>query len=271
MSHKLARLFVPILAFTGCLLQGQGIESKKQSIFEAIRLNWEGWETGNRSTVEANLAEEYFDTDFSGVRRSKLQVLEFFSQPSNRDTKIEIRTRDHQILFLSKGAVTVSYQAQDCRTTGSNKRCFDFSNTDTLVQRKGRWLITASHQSMIPAVANKERARLEVLATQAALDQAQIVSDTDTFRSLTTDGHLSKEKFIQDMRDFWKPTRITRFEQSVQIVGETATVKGEVAYEWTNRAGVAKTAREDITDVFVRQFGVWRRAASDGKCLKGSC
>lgn len=279
-------MFKPItLVIVLCLVWSAPLSAKDRDaeVLATLDAIWGGWERGERALVEANLARDYIDTDFDGVRRTKAEVLAFL-QPRDKPAPNAVITRsDYQFQYHGDDTTVVTYRAQDCRSDAKGStRCFRFAAADTLVLEDGRWKLAAGQQTMLPADAPEyaEVSRDELLRTAAAIDDAQLKSDVPSFGLLhTADWSLThaagqvadKAKFMADMASFWKPTGVTHSDRSITLMANGAILSGIVEWEWRDRAQQVQRARERYTDVYIRRYGQWLRVRSHFSCVSGAC
>lgn len=261
--------------------QPNRLSTHERDIVTAVTSFWQGWERGDRAQVERTLAETYVDVDADGVRRGKAEVLRFV-QPVPAEQAVSITTRGHTILFLGNGSAHVSYQVADCRGPAARRGCYRFVASDTFVRERGAWRLAAGHQITQPAAAADQEgiARTDVAAAQRAIADAQIASDPEAFTRLHTEDWrlthgrgqiVDRSGFANDMRNFWKPKAIDYAEQSIRLGRDSAIVEGVVTFRWRDATGQGREAVERHVDVFVRQYGRWRRSASSLSCIRGDC
>ena len=258
-----------------------GRPADERAIVAAVTSFWQGWERGDRGQVQRNLAAAYVDVDADGVRREANEVLAFVETPRPEDS-VAISTRNHKVLFLAASVAHVSYQVEDCRGAAARRACYRFVASDTFVRHSGTWKLAAGHQITSPAAAPDQAAvaKEEVSTALLAIAAAQLASDVDTFARLNTaDWRLTHGRgqvvdrniFANDMRIFWKPTAINYAEQAIRLGRDSAVVEGVVTFRWLNAQGQPREAVERHLDVFVRQYGRWRRSASALSCVSGDC
>lgn len=278
MQTGLATAAISAVLVFGSGSAAQTADPRETAIRNVIDQIWSGWETGDRSLVEPNLAIDFIDTDFDGTRRQRSEVLAFLGTPTAAGVVIE--TSDHRFRFLAEDAAVVTYRATDCRAVTNGERCIRFVATDAYVYEGGAWRLASGQQALIPASSETEVASAEVEAAEAAVDRSQIDSDPEEFGALTTadwtfttgDGAVvSRTQFQADMRAFWKPQAIDRTERTVQLLRDGAIVSGRVSYRWLGPDGAVTTATERYTDIYARDFGRWRKAATHVSCISGAC
>jgi len=244
---------------------------------------WGGWERSERAPVEDNLARDYVDTDFDGVRRRKAEVLAFLQPRDKQAPNFVITRSDYKFQYHGDDTAVVTYRAQDCRTDAAgSSRCFRFAAVDMMVREGGRWKLAAGQQTMLPADAPEyaDLSRAELLRAAAAVDAAQLNSDVPSFGRLhSADWSLThaagqvadKAKFMADMASFWKPTKVTHSDRAITLMANGAILSGIVDWEWRDRAQKVQRARERYTDIYVRRYGQWLRARSHFSCVSGAC
>lgn len=253
----------------------------ERAVVAAVTDLWQGWERGDRRQVERNLAAVYVDVDFDGVRREKPEVLGYV-QPPPPEQAVAITTRDHKVLFLREGVAQATYNVEDCRGGADRRACFRFTASDTFLHERGGWKLAAGQQISRPAAAPDlaEQSRAEIAAVLREIAAAQIKNDVDGFTRLhvedwrLTHGRglvVDRTAFANDMRTFWKPSSIDYAEQSIRLGRDSAVVEGVVTFKWRDAKGKAREAVERHVDVFVREFGRWRRSASTLSCIRGAC
>jgi ketosteroid isomerase-like protein len=258
-------------------------DPRATAITEVINQIWSGWETNDRAAVERNLASQFVDTDFTGVRRGKQEVLAFLAPSPGPRTPISITRSAYQFQFHGTDTAVVSYRAQDCRGEQNGRpRCFRFAATDTFVLEEGRWRLAAGLQLMLPADSGDEAevSRREVIASADAIDRAQLRNEPDVLARLLADDWtlvharglvVSKEKFLADVRTDWRPTNVSYGERNVALSTDGAVVSGLITWEWTGKDGEQMRATERFSDMYNRDYGRWRRTRSHVSCVAGAC
>jgi uncharacterized protein (TIGR02246 family) len=253
----------------------------EQAIIASVNDFWQGWEVGDRDQVQRNLAAAYVDIDVDGVRREAADVLAFV-EPAEAEQSVAITVSDHRVVFLSGTAAQVNYRVEDCRGAAAVRACFRFIASDTFVREAGSWKLAAGHQITQPAGApdQAEAAKADVAAAVLAIARAQTANDPDAFTRLHTEDWrltygpgliVDRDGFAADMRAFWKPTAVDYSEQTIRLARDSAIVEGVVTFHWQTEEGAERQSIERHVDVFVRQYGRWRRSASTLSCISGDC
>lgn len=253
------------------------------AVKQVIDRIWAGWETNDRAAVERQLASQFVDTDFSGVRRTKAEALAFLAPRRGPRAAISITRSNYRFQFHGEDTAVVSYRAQDCRTERNGPaRCLRFAATDTLVLEGGRWRLAAGQQIMIPADADDEAemSRREVLAVADAIDRAQLRIDSDALGQQLSDRWtlvhakglvVDKARYLNDVRAFWRPNKVSYGERTVSLRTDGAVVSGLVSWEWMGDDKKPMRATERFSDVCDRDFGRWQRSRSHVSCVTGAC
>jgi len=119
-----------------------------------------------------------------------------------------------------------------------------------------------------------------VLGAEAAISAGQVANDVDAVERGLAEGYtftlpdgviVSRQTFLDNMRQWWKPTAVLNTNQTVRVMQDTAIVTGRATYRWTSPTQGDEQAIEQYTDTYHRQDGVWRRVASHSSCIEGRC
>jgi ketosteroid isomerase-like protein len=244
----------------------------------AIANLWKGWETNNRALVEPIYHPQFTDVDFDGVRRTRAEVLAFLPVAAPKpEAGAEAEIKVSNIELVRHGdTVIASYIADDTRRRNGNVvSSLQFRANDTFVKLNGQWKLLAGQQTLLRTPDTAREAERAVLAAQTAFAKAALANDVeaaartmheDWIFTVPAGWSVNKQKFLTNMKDFWKPT-MQRYETPrVTISGSTAIVSGRVFYEWKGGS-----AEEQFTDTYVNQYGKWLRIASHSSCMMGDC
>lgn len=120
----------------------------------------------------------------------------------------------------------------------------------------------------------------EVLAVERAISQAQVKNDIATIESSLAPGYtftlpdgkiVTRDRFLADMRAWWRPLAVENSEQQVRVIGSVAIINGKALYRWQSEGKPVEEAREQYTDTYALNNGRWQRMASHSSCLSGRC
>jgi ketosteroid isomerase-like protein len=266
------------LLITTLIPQAYADTAAETQIRNAIANLWKGWETNNRALVEPIYHPQFTDVDFDGARRTRAEVLAFLPAAAPKpEAGAETEIKVSNIELVRHGdTVIAAYIANDTRRRNGNVvSSLQFRANDTFVKLNGQWKLLAGQQTLLrtpDAVREAERA---VLAAQSAFAKAALTNDVEAAARTMHDDWIftvpagwsvNKQKFLADMKDFWKPTAQRYEAPRVTIFGSTAIVNGRVFYEWKGGS-----AEEQFTDTYVNQYGRWLRIASHSSCMNGDC
>ncbi|MBX9784205.1 MAG: hypothetical protein K2X48_13025 [Chitinophagaceae bacterium] len=110
------------------------------------------------------------------------------------------------------------------------------------------------------AYSQQSKEAAEILNTEKKIANAVIKTDTLIVSSLLSpqytctlpDGKMiTKQRFIKDIAEWWRPVSIEHAEQKVFLYKETAIVPGKATYRWKNKDGVIEEAVEQYTDTYI--------------------
>jgi hypothetical protein len=119
-----------------------------------------------------------------------------------------------------------------------------------------------------------------ILQTERKIVDAVIKTDTVEVSSyLSTDYTytlpngkiISKNQYISDIANWWRPLTIDLTDQKVTIYQKTAIIIGKAKYRWKNKNGEVEEAVEQYTDTYIRLKDKWVRVCSHASCLSGRC
>ncbi len=120
----------------------------------------------------------------------------------------------------------------------------------------------------------------DVLAVERAIAQAQVKNDTATIEASLAPGYtftlpdgkiVTRERFLADMRAWWRPLAVENSDQQVRVIGSVAIINGKALYRWQSEGKPVEEAREQYTDTYTLNDGRWQRMASHSSCLSGRC
>jgi hypothetical protein len=239
---------------------------------------WRAWERGDRALADTVIHPQFIDTDMTGVRRDRAEVLAFVVPPP-ADIVVRIEPRDISIVAADH-VMVANYVVIDTRTrkvtmTGPSVSSVSFRTTDTFVQRGTECLLLSSQQSRIPS----QHQAADVLATEKRIADAQVSNDVGTARQSLAEGYtftlpdgkiVTREQFLSDMQTWWRPLAVQNSEQGVRIFGNSAIVSDRAYYRWQGKEKI-EDATERYTDTYVYAAGQWQRASSHASCLAGRC
>lgn len=119
-----------------------------------------------------------------------------------------------------------------------------------------------------------------ILLTEKRIVEAVIKTDTLVVSSyLSTDYTytlpngkiISKNHYISDIANWWRPLTIDHTDQKVTIYQKTAIVIGKAKYCWKNKDGEVEEAVEQYSDTYIKLKNKWIRVSSHASCLSGRC
>lgn len=251
------------------------IESVEAQIKSQVAALWRAWETEDRALAATVYHPAFTDIDFAGERRNRDAVLAFLPQIPpipNAAKRTEIKISDYTFTH-SKDVVVVSYLGEDSRSRDNKVVArWRFRANDTFINAGGTWKLLAGQQALVGI----PDAEAEVLAVQDRFAQAVLGNDVAAAGRTMHDKWIftapagwqaTKQKFLQDMTSFWKPT-VQRYENvKVAALGTSVVVTGRAFYEW--RGG---SAEEQYTEVYAyKSYGQWLKIAAHHSCIKGDC
>ncbi|MBY0520805.1 MAG: nuclear transport factor 2 family protein [Sphingomonas sp.] len=120
----------------------------------------------------------------------------------------------------------------------------------------------------------------EVLAAERAISQAQVKNDIATIEASLAPGYtatlpdgriVTRDRFLADLRSWWRPLAIENSDQQVRVIGPVAIINGKALYRWQAKGKPVEEAREQYTDTYAFNDGRWQRVASHASCLSGRC
>lgn len=120
----------------------------------------------------------------------------------------------------------------------------------------------------------------EVLAVERAISQAQVKGDFATIEASLAPGYtftlpdgkiVTRDRFLADMRAWWRPLAVENSEQQVRVISSVAIINGKALYHWQAKGKPVEEAREQYTDTYAFNDGRWQRVASHSSCLSGRC
>ncbi|MBY0283593.1 MAG: nuclear transport factor 2 family protein [Sphingomonas sp.] len=120
----------------------------------------------------------------------------------------------------------------------------------------------------------------DVLAVERAIAQAQVKNDIATIEASLAPGYtftlpdgkiVTRDRFVADMRTWWRPLAVENSEQQVRVIGSVAIINGKALYRWQAKGKPVEEAREQYTDTYALSDGRWQRVASHSSCLSGRC
>lgn len=118
-----------------------------------------------------------------------------------------------------------------------------------------------------------------LLQIESNLSNAIVANDTlivkyylhkDFLFTLSNGRKGNKDRYLNDMKAWWKPTSMIHYNQLTHADENLAIIMGEVEYTW-ELGGIEKYSKEQYTDVYIRKNQKFKKIGSHAFCLEGEC